>query len=441
MHRETSNSIVETGQTNPGAAIDYQRFLECVHCGLCTASCPTYAELGNENDGPRGRIYLMRAVTDGRLELSAELRRHIDLCLDCRACETACPSGVQYGRLIEPFRVGLEQFGDEKHASDDWFHRRILFGLFPYPRRLARRLFPVRVAQRTGLWWLLKHLGAMRLLPAQLRQLTTLLPPAKRRGRRLPEILPAVGKPRARVAFFTGCVADVFFRPTHWATLRVLQQNGCDVLVPQAQACCGAIHFHGGASEPARHFADANLAAFKVDEVDAVVVNVAGCGAMLKDYGHHWHDELQPLRKKFAAKVKDIHEFLAELGLVAPQGEINLKATYHDACHLVHAQKVRDAPRKLLSLIPGLELRELPESELCCGAAGTYNLTQPEMSQQLSRRKWQNILGTGAQAVVTANAGCILQIAREARQQGQRLPVYHPMDLLDLSYRGKKPRG
>ncbi|HZZ30224.1 MAG TPA: heterodisulfide reductase-related iron-sulfur binding cluster [Pirellulales bacterium] len=431
---------------NPGADINYQRFLECVHCGLCTATCPTYAELGDENDGPRGRIYLMRAVTDGRLELSAEVRQHLDLCLDCRACETACPSGVQYGRLIEPFRVGMEQMGmeqmrDDPQQADDWFQRRILFGLFPYPSKMARLLFPVRVAQRTGLMWLLRHVGAMRLLPERLRQLTSMLPPAKRRGRRLPEILPAVGRPRARVAMFTGCVADVFFRPTHWATVRVLQQNGCDVLVPRTQACCGAIHFHSGASEPARQFADANLAAFKIDEVDAVITNVAGCGAMLKDYGHHWHDELQPQREHFAAKVKDIHEFLDELGPTAPTGEIKLKATYHDACHLVHAQKIRSAPRKLLGLIPGLELCELPESELCCGAAGTYNLTQPEMSQRLSRRKLQNILSTGAQAVITANAGCILQIAREARQQRQHLPIYHPMDLLDLSYRGKKPRG
>jgi glycolate oxidase iron-sulfur subunit len=425
---------------NPGAAIDYRRFLDCVHCGLCTATCPTYAELGDENDGPRGRIYLMRSVTDGRLELSPEVRRHLELCLDCRACETACPSGVQYGRLIEPFRVAMESASEEPHRTDDWFHRRVLYGMFPHPRKMARLLWPVRGAQRTGLFWLAKHLGMMRLLPPRLRQLTAMLPPARRRGRRLPEILPAIGKPRARVALFTGCVADVFFRPTHWATVRVLQQNGCDVLVPGAQQCCGAIHFHSGQSEPARELADANLKAFEIDGVDAVIVNVAGCGAMLKDYGHHWSDLQKDSRQQFAAKVKDVHEFLDELGPVAPTGKINLKVTYHDACHLVHAQRVREAPRKLLALIPGLQQVDLPESELCCGAAGTYNLTQPEMAQRLARRKLQNILGTGATAVVTANAGCILQIAREARQQGQPLPIYHPMDLLDCSYRGKKPR-
>jgi glycolate oxidase iron-sulfur subunit len=440
--QDDANSPAGQGSriTNPGAQIDYQRFLECVHCGLCTAACPTYAELGDENDGPRGRIYLMRAVTDGRLDLSPEVRRHLELCLDCRACETACPSGVQYGRLIEPFRLAMGQPSEESAPRADWFHRWILYGLFPYPRRMAQLLKPVRFAQRTGLLWLGEHLGLLHLLPSRLRQLTAMLPPARRRGRRLPEILPAIGKPRARVALFTGCVADVFFRQTHWATARVLQQNGCDVLVPRDQQCCGAIHFHSGSSEPAQRFADANVAAFKVDEVDAVIVNVAGCGAMLKDYGHDWPLDPSPQRKQFAAKVKDVHEFLDDLGPVAPHGEIHLTATYHDACHLVHAQKLREAPRKLLAMIPGLDLRELPESELCCGAAGTYNLTQPEMAGRLARRKLKNIMSTGASAVITANAGCILQIAKEARQQGQRLPIYHPMDLLDASYRSKKPR-
>jgi glycolate oxidase iron-sulfur subunit len=422
-------------KSNPGSGIEYERFLDCVHCGLCTAACPTYAELGDENDSPRGRIYLMRAVTDERLELTPEVRRHLDLCLDCRACESACPSGVQYGRLIEPFRVAMEDEREEPGPQDNWFHRRIVFGVFPYPRRMSRLLAPVRMAQRLGLGWLVK-----RLSPARMRPLVEMLPRPKRRGRRLPDILPAVGKPRARVALFTGCVADVLFRPTHWATARVLQQNGCDVLVPRSQVCCGAIHYHSGASEPARKFADTNLAAFKVDEIDAVIVNVAGCGAMLKDYGHLWDDAEQHEREQFAAKVKDVHEFLDELGPIAPQGEIKLKATYHDACHLVHAQRIREAPRKLLGMIPGLELKELPESELCCGAAGTYNLTQPEMAHRLGRRKVENIIGTGAEALITANAGCILQIAREARLQGRRMPIYHPMDLLDLSYRGKKLR-
>jgi len=427
------------GPGNPGAGIDYGLFLDCVHCGLCTAACPTYVENGNENDSPRGRIYLMRGVTDERLELTQEVRRHLELCLDCRACETACPSGVQYGKLIEPFRVAMEQTGEGPRKSNDWFHRWILFRLFPYPERMRLALAPARLAQMLRLDRTAESFGLLRLLPPRLRRLVTLLPKLQKAEPRLPHLLPAIGPKRARVALFTGCVSDVMFRHTHWATARVLQQNGCEVVIPQDQACCGAIHFHAGSSEPARHFADANVAAFARDDVDAVIVNVAGCGAMLKDYGHHWHDAAQPARERLASKVKDIHEFLDELGLVPPQGAVGLTATYHDACHLGHAQKIKEAPRRLLAQIPGLVMRDLPETEICCGAAGTYNLTEPEMADRLSRRKLNNILSTGARVVVTGNAGCLLQIAREARMQGHKLWVAHPMDLLDLSYRNAQP--
>lgn len=424
-----------------GADIDYRLFLDCVHCGLCTAACPTYVETGNENDSPRGRIYLMRSVTDGRLPLTGEVRRHLELCLDCRACETACPSGVQYGKLIEPFRVAMEAVEGTSRKSNDWFHRWILFRLFPYPKRMRAALKPAYWAQQCGLDKLLRASGLLRLLPARLRQLVDILPALPRSEPALPAFLPAIGPRRARVALFTGCVADAIFRPTNWATARVLQANGCDVIVPQNQGCCGAIHFHAGSSQPARGFADANAAAFDPDDVDAVIVNVAGCGAMLKDYGHHWHHESgQAAREKLAGKMKDISEFLDNLGLIAPPGELPLTATYHDACHLGHAQKIREAPRRLLAKIPGLKFKELPEAELCCGAAGTYNLTEPEMSGRLSERKMSNILTTGARVVVTANAGCLLQIAREARKQGQSLWVAHPVDLLDLSYRREKPR-
>ena len=425
-------------QANPGAGIDYGLFLDCVHCGLCTAACPTYVETGNENDSPRGRIYLMRSVTDGKLDLSHEVRRHLELCLDCRACETACPSGVQYGKLIEPFRVAMEHTGDERKKSDDWFHQWILFRLFPYPGRMRAALAPARWAQRLRLDRLAESLGLLRLLPPRLRQLVRMLPPLGRPLPELSEFLPAIGPRRARVALFTGCVADVMFRHTHWATARVLQQNGCDVVVPRAQRCCGAIHFHAGSSEPARDLADANVAAFDDSSLDAVIVNVAGCGAMLKDYGHHWHDAAQPARDRLAGKIKDVSEFLDALGLVPPRGEVRLTATYHDACHLGHAQKIKEAPRRLLAQIPGLVLKDLPETDLCCGAAGTYNLTEPEMAGRLSRRKLANILSTGADTVITANAGCLLQIAREAREQGQKLDVVHPLDLLDLSYRGSQ---
>jgi glycolate oxidase iron-sulfur subunit len=380
----------------------------------------------------------MRSVTDGRLPLTHEVQRHLELCLDCRACETACPSGVQYGRLIEPFRLEMAEAADAK-STGDWFRRWILLGLFPYPQRMRLALAPARLAQRLGLLQAAEALGLLRLLPPRLRQLTRMLPPPTAAQPTLPSVLPAIGPRRARVALFTGCVADVMFRGTNWATARVLQQNGCEVVVPVSQVCCGAIHFHAGSSDPARELADANVNAFPLDDVDAVIVNVAGCGAMLKDYGHHWHDAGQAARERLAHKVKDVHQFLDELGPIAPRGEIQLVATYHDACHLAHAQKVREAPRRLLRLIPGLQLRDLAESELCCGAAGTYNLTEPEMSARLSRRKLDNILRTGARAVLTGNAGCLLQIAREARARGEKLWIAHPMDLLDLSYRGEQP--
>jgi glycolate oxidase iron-sulfur subunit len=423
---------------NPGAGIDYELFLDCVHCGLCTASCPTYVETGDENDSPRGRIYLMRAVTDGRLPLSADVRRHLELCLDCRACETACPSGVQYGRLIEPFRVAMEQRGEPgaRPKTNDWFHRWVLFRLFPYPRRLRRWLWPARLAQRLGLLRLAEVLRLTRLLPRRLRQLVEMLPPPRPREREFPPVLPAKGRRRARVGLFTGCVADVMFRHVHWATARVLQENGCDVVIPRQQACCGAIYYHAGSSEPARQLADMNVDAFNRTDLDAIVVNVAGCGSMLKDYGHHWSDERHIERSAFAASVKDVTEFLDELGLVPPEGRVLATATYHDACHLVHAQRIREAPRRLLAQVPGLKLIELPESELCCGAAGTYNLTEPEMATRLSRRKLHNIAQTRAEVVITANAGCLLQIAREARISGYPLTVVHPVEVLDLSYRG-----
>lgn len=425
-----------TTKTNPGSEIEYDKFLDCVHCGLCTSSCPTYVELGNENDSPRGRIYLMRAVTDGRLGMTKEVTRHLELCLDCRACETACPSGVQYGRLIEPFRVAMERDGD-KPKSNDWFHRWILFGLFPYPERMRLALAPARLAQWLGIDRLAESVGLFSLLPPRLRQLARMLPPPTKAEPPLPKFLPAKGEKRATVALFTGCVGEAVFRRTNWATARVLQENGCDVHVPQDQACCGAIHYHAGASEPARELADHNLAEFDLDLIDAIIVNVAGCGAMLKDYEHHWHDDHTTDRGAFAAKVRDINEFLDELGLIPPKGNIGITATYHDACHLAHAQKVREAPRNLLSQIPSLKLVELAESDLCCGAAGTYNLTEPEMAERLAKRKMKNIVATGARVVATANAGCLLQIAREARTQGEKLKIVHPIDLLDKSYRGE----
>ena len=455
--------IGHPGTSRLGGSLDEELLLDCVHCGLCTASCPTYVETGNENDSPRGRIYLMRAVRGGRLDLTKEVRRHLELCLDCRACETACPSGVQYGKLIEPFRVEMEHAANGavgQAKTNDWFHRYILFGLFPYPERMRNALVPARIAQLLGIERLMIATGLWRLLPTRLGRMATLLPKLEKQLPPLPSFFAAKGRRRARVALFTGCVGDVLFRQTNWATARVLQENGCDVVVPEGQVCCGAIHFHAGSSQPAREMADTNAKLFDPASVDAVIVNVAGCGSMLKDYGHHWEKQAedsgqrtedregeapvepssQTLREQFARKIRDVSEFLDQLGLIAPTGEIKITATYHDACHLVHAQRVREQPRNLLKRVPGLKLVDLPESDLCCGAAGTYNLTEPEMADRLARRKLDNIRQTGARLVITGNAGCLLQIAREARMQGEVLKIMHPMEILDLSYRREKLR-
>jgi glycolate oxidase iron-sulfur subunit len=430
-----------------GADIDYALFLDCVHCGLCTSACPTYLETGNENDSPRGRIYLMRAVTDGKLPLSETVIRHLDLCLDCRSCETACPSGVQYGRLIEPFRVGIQEAkaSSGKDPTRSWFNRLILYGLFPYPRRLRLALLPARLMQTLWIDRVAAVTGLTFLLPKKLRRMQRLLPRLKPRSKPFPEVLPAAGKKRARVALFTGCVAEAMFGETNWATARVLQANGCEVVIPKHQVCCGAIHYHSGAGEPSLQFANTNLAAFNPDDVDAIIINVAGCGSMLKDYGHIAR-ELEPQNEGqfkslsgFAGKVKDVSEFLMELGPKPPMGEIKRKAVYHDACHLVHAQKIREQPRELLSMIPGLQLVGLAESEICCGAAGSYNLTEPEMSDRLAERKRQHILATDAEIVITGNAGCSLQLQAVLRGSRKKLWVAHPMDILDLSYRNVPP--
>ncbi len=384
---------------NPAAGIGYDLFLRCVHCGLCTSSCPTFTELGDENDGPRGRIQLMRMVADGRTGLTDRMRRHLELCVDCRACETACPSGVEYGRLIEPFRLAVKQADRRAEERYDWFRELVLLRLFPYADRMRRLLVPVRLMQQTGLMDLAEQMGLLRLIPGRLGRMVPLLPPPVKSGPKLPRFLPAVGRKRARVAFFVGCVADAMFRQTHWATLRVLQQNGCDVFIPPEQGCCGAIHLHSGDGRGARRMADANLVAFELDRYDAIVVNHAGCGAMMKEYGRHWRDGLQPHREKFAAKVKDVNEFIDALGMIPPTGRIDAVATYHDACHLGHAQRITAAPRRLLAAIPGLQLRDLPESGVCCGSAGVYNLNEAEMSDRLAAQDRKHSLDRGSDRV------------------------------------------
>ncbi|HET6575610.1 MAG TPA: heterodisulfide reductase-related iron-sulfur binding cluster, partial [Fimbriiglobus sp.] len=402
-----------------GPKIDYELVLDCVHCGLCTASCPTYVETGNEADSPRGRIYLMRGVMDGALDLDDTVKRHLDLCLDCRACETACPSGVQYGKLIEPFRVFMgEQEPGRQVASLNALQRWMLFQVFPSRLRTRLALAPARLMQWTGVDFLLRKSGVLTLMPRSLRTMHGMLPRLRRHYGRLPEVLPAEGKTRARVGLFLGCVADGLYPQTNYATAKVLQANGCEVWIPRNQGCCGALHYHAAEEPTARELAAANCDAFGTagagwQRLDAIVTNAAGCGAMLKDYAHLLHDTPQAeAAARFNAKVKDITEFLYELGPVKPTHPLRVKATYHDACHLRHAQQIQKPPRALLEMIPGLELVPLNETELCCGAAGSYNLTQPEMAERLGDRKAANIQATGARAVFTGNVGCLMQITR-----------------------------
>jgi glycolate oxidase iron-sulfur subunit len=431
-----------------GPAIDYELLLDCVHCGLCTSACPTYVETGHEADSPRGRIYLMRNVIDGTLELDESVKQHLDLCLNCRACETACPSGVQYGKLIEPFREYMgEQEPGRMVKGLGRLQRWLLFKIFPSRLRNRLALAPARFMQWTGLDWLMRKSGLLRLMPRSLREMHGMLPRLRRHYGKFPEVLPAEGKKRARVALFLGCVADAMYPETQVATARVLQKNGCEVWIPRTQGCCGALHYHSAMEAPARELAAANLAAFgmigkEAESVDAIIINAAGCGAMLKDYVHLLHGtEHEEAARKFVAKAKDISEFLIELGPVKPTHPLPIKATYHDACHLRHAQQIAKPPRQLLEMIPGLELVPLPESELCCGAAGSYNLTQPEMAEKLGDRKTASILATGAQAVFMGNVGCLLQIARHLRKTAPDIWVAHTVDALWASYGGELPRG
>jgi glycolate oxidase iron-sulfur subunit len=299
-------------------------------------------------------------------------------------------------------------------------------------------LKPAKLMQWTGFDGLLKKIGFFKLLPKTLRDLHDMVPPLQKHYGMLPEVLPAEGTRRARVALFTGCAADAFFPETNLATAKVLQKNGCEVLIPHKQVCCGALHFHAARAEPAQEFAQRNCQVFDPEQVDAVIVNAAGCGAMLKDYHHLLHDTPGAAAgAKLAGKVRDISEFLMALGPVKPQHSLNIKAAYHDACHLCHGQQIRKQPRQLLEMIPGLELVSLNESEICCGAAGSYNLTQPVMAERLGLRKAKNLKDTGADAIFSSNVGCLLQIGRYLREQNPNLWIAHPVDALWASYQGK----
>ena len=411
---------------------EYADYSRCVHCGLCLNHCPTYRLWHNEADSPRGRIRQMQLVDEGCLELGEGFVIHIDRCLDCRACETACPSGVEYGKLVEAARAQIEQQYKRPLASRlarDLVYRRLL----PYPRRIAAAARILRVYQHSGLAALARGTGILRLLGMSERD--RLLPKIDSNFffSELGRTFPAQGTRRARVAFFAGCVAQVAFSELNRATIRVLQANGCEVVVPARQTCCGALPAHAGVRDVARKLARENLAAISPNDFDAIVTNAAGCGSTVKEYVHliHADDATHNQAAAFAGKVRDISEFLAEVGLVAAMRTMPLRVTYQDSCHLAHGQKVREAPRKLIRSVPGVELVEMQLSDQCCGSAGVYNVTETKASMELLALKMDCARDTKAQAIVTSNPGCILQLRAGAAIHRTGQEVLHVIELLD----------
>ncbi|NYJ76181.1 heterodisulfide reductase-related iron-sulfur binding cluster [Allobranchiibius huperziae] len=410
---------------------------DCVHCGFCLPACPTYTLWGEEMDSPRGRIYLMKAGREGTVEMDETFTGHFDACLGCMACVSACPSGVKYDQLLEAVRPQIER-NYSRDRSDRLF-RAAIFSLFPYPNRLRAAAVLGTLYQRS-LRKPLHRTGLLEKLPGRLRALEALLPPMALRDirTRLDEHTPAVGPTRHRVAMLTGCAQQVFFSEVNAATARVLAAEGCDVLAPADQTCCGALSVHAGREPEALDRARALIDRFLALEIDSIVVNVAGCGSTMKDYGALLRDDPQYAEKaaRFSAKVRDINELLDELGPVAPRHPIPGRVAYHDACHLSHAQQIRSQPRAVLGTIPQLQVLDIPETDLCCGSAGIYNLVQPEPAEELGRRKVANIVSVEPDMIATANPGCLLQIRRYL---DPAVKLYHPVQLVDFSIRGINP--
>lgn len=407
-------------------------YLHCIHCGLCLNHCPTYRLWGLEADSPRGRIRQMVLVDDGRLPLGDSFVRHIDQCLDCRACETACPAGVEYGKLVEGARAQIEQ--NYRRPLSSRIARSLVYRhLLPYPGRIAAVARLARFYQRSGLRDLARASGLLRL--AGLADRDKLMPLVEQEFffSRLGQTFAAKGKRRARVALFAGCISQVSFAALHEATIRVLTANGCEVVVPAGQLCCGALAAHAGVRDIARRLALANLDVFLGDEFDAVITNAAGCGSTLKEYDQLFaaDDSAHPKAREFRGKMRDVTEFLDALGMSAPLRQLRMRVTYQDSCHLAHGQKIREAPRRLIRAVPGVELTEMRLSDNCCGSAGVYNVTQTKTSLELLAEKMECAAETRAEAIVTANPGCLLQMraGSEIHKTGQ--PVLHVMELLD----------
>jgi glycolate oxidase iron-sulfur subunit len=408
---------------------------ECVHCGFCLPTCPTYVLFGEEMDSPRGRIYLMNKGLDEEA-MDDTMVRHWDLCLGCMACVTACPSGVQYDKLIEATRAQIERRYERR--ADDKAFREMIFKLFPYRNRLRLAAGPLRLYQRFGIGERLRKAGVMDRLPARMRAMEALMPKLAREET-IPELTGPAGGRRRRVGVLVGCVQQVFFSQVNAATVRVLAAEGCEVVAPKGQGCCGALSTHAGREEESLDFARKTIDTFEGLNLDNVIVNAAGCGSTMKEYGHLLRDDpdYADRARAFSERVMDVSEFLAEIRPAAERHPLPVSVAYHDACHLGHAQGVRKQPRAVLKGIPGLEIREIKEAEICCGSAGIYNMVEPEPAAELGERKANNVLKTGAQMLVTSNPGCILQIQASLKKMGADISTAHPMEVLDASIRGE----
>jgi len=421
------NIIEEAGPRLP--SLDVPELYQCVHCGLCLNACPTYRALRIESESPRGRIHLVRAAAEGRVELNEGFADHLNLCLMCRACESACPSGVKYGRIAEAARAAIGPPGSKlaRTVANLAFTQ-----LLPFPSRLRLAARLLRFYQRSGAARI-----AGKILPKRLREMSAMLPAVPNRFF-VPEVevFPAIGARRARVGMLGGCVMSVLFSEIDAATLRVLRKNGCEVVLPKRQVCCGALNVHNGETAAAKEMARRNIDAFLAFDLDAIVVNAAGCGAAMKEYGHLLRDDPAYAEKarRFARLVRDASEFLFEIEILPPSNAVDMTVTYQDPCHLAHGQKVRSQPRALLQKIPGIRLVEMNTPDRCCGSAGIYNITHAAMSQALLEEKMVSVAATGAAAVVAPNPGCMLQLRYGAKRFGPPIEVYHLMDLLDRAY-------
>jgi glycolate oxidase iron-sulfur subunit len=409
---------------------------QCVHCGFCLPVCPTYVLWNEEMDSPRGRIYLMKLAADGKSDMNPQWVSHFDSCLGCMACMTACPSGVDYGKLIEATRSQIER--NHHRSIAEKLYRRFIFSTFTRPDRLRMLRLPLLAYQKSGAQAVLRRTGILNLLPKKVRSMEALMPQLGA-SEFIPSVTPAQGSQRRRVGLLLGCVQREFFPQVNAATVRVLAAEGCEVVAPQDQPCCGALLVHAGEEASAIVLARKTIDAFESANVDTIITNAAGCGSNVKEYGHLLRDDPQYAApaKAFSSKCKDVTEFLAGLKPRAQRNPLKLRVAYHDACHLQHAQGIRLQPRSLLASIPGIELVEIPESAVCCGSAGIYNLVQPDAADALGDRKAQLVAPLNVDVIATGNPGCLLQLQSALARSGRKIPVVHTIQLLDSSLRAR----